>query len=159
MARDEPAIAIWETGNELSAPTAWTAAIAAFIRAADPNHLVMGTCHNMSGGSSAPFPKLTLAPYPGPARPQPNLIFRADGNYGIVAAHLDIADIDVVSDHFYPPDLQRFASGVAAAAAAGKGMYPNPNPAHRPEAPANSPELLTRHQPRPNPASTAARTP
>ena len=120
MARDEPAIAIWETGNELSAPTAWTAAIAAFIRAADPNHLVMGTCHNMSGGSSAPFPKLTLAPYPGPARPQPNLIFCEDGNYGIVAAHLDIADIDVVSDHFYPPDLQRFASGVAAAAAAGK---------------------------------------
>jgi len=40
-ARDEPAIAFWETGNELQAPANWTAAVAAFIKALDPNHLVM----------------------------------------------------------------------------------------------------------------------
>ena len=83
-ARDEPAIAVWETGNELEAPAEWVAHIAAFIKAADANHLVM------------------------------------DGNYGVVASHLAIAELDVVSDHFYPPDLARFAAGVAAAAAAGK---------------------------------------
>ena len=83
-ARDEPAIAAWETGNELTAPADWTARVAAFIKAADANHLVM------------------------------------DGNYGIDATHLAIAEIDIVSDHFYPPNLARFAAGVAAAAAAGK---------------------------------------
>jgi len=46
-ARDEPAIAFWETGNELRPPTSppsvasWTERIAAFIKAADGNHLVL----------------------------------------------------------------------------------------------------------------------
>ena len=41
-ARDEPAVAAWETGNELgSATTAWTCAIADYIKSLDPNHLVM----------------------------------------------------------------------------------------------------------------------
>lgn len=41
-ARDEPAIAFWETGNELSgAPPAWTERIAAFIKSVDANHLVL----------------------------------------------------------------------------------------------------------------------
>lgn len=31
-AREEPAIAMWETGNELSAPAAWTERIAAFVK-------------------------------------------------------------------------------------------------------------------------------
>jgi len=83
-ASDEPAIAAWETGNELLAPADWTARIAAFIKSLDANHLVM------------------------------------DGTYGIVADHLNIADVDVLSDHFYPPDLKRFAAGVQAVAAAGK---------------------------------------
>lgn len=83
-ARDEPAICAWETGNELTAPANWTARVAAFIKAADPNHLVM------------------------------------DGYYGIAADHLTIAEVDIVSDHFYPPNLARFASGVASAAAADK---------------------------------------
>lgn len=40
--RDEPAIALWETGNEMSgAPPAWTERIAAFIKSVDPNHLVL----------------------------------------------------------------------------------------------------------------------
>jgi mannan endo-1,4-beta-mannosidase len=41
-ARDEPAIAIWETGNELSGATAaWTEEIAAYIKSIDTNHLVL----------------------------------------------------------------------------------------------------------------------
>jgi len=38
---DDPTILAWETGNELSSPTAWTAAVAAHIRGVDPNHLIM----------------------------------------------------------------------------------------------------------------------
>ncbi len=38
---EDPAILAWETGNELDAPTAWTAEIAAFIKGLDPNHLVL----------------------------------------------------------------------------------------------------------------------
>lgn len=38
---DDPTILAWETGNELSSPAAWTAAVAAHIRSLDPNHLIM----------------------------------------------------------------------------------------------------------------------
>lgn len=38
---EDPAILAWETGNELDAPTEWTARIAARIKALDPDHLVM----------------------------------------------------------------------------------------------------------------------
>lgn len=39
---DEPAIAMWETGNEMwHAPAAWTEDIASFIKSLDRNHLVM----------------------------------------------------------------------------------------------------------------------
>ena len=84
---DEPAIAIWETGNELAPPADWTASLATFIKSVDANHLVM------------------------------------DGTYGIVPDHLSACgDCDVYSDHFYPPNLSRFSTGVAATAAA-KRVY------------------------------------
>jgi hypothetical protein len=38
---EDPAILAWETGNELYAPPAWTAQIAAALKDADPNHLVV----------------------------------------------------------------------------------------------------------------------
>lgn len=38
---DDKAILAWETGNELDAPTEWTAVVAAAIKDLDPNHLVM----------------------------------------------------------------------------------------------------------------------
>jgi hypothetical protein len=39
--RDDPAILGWETGNELDAPPEWTAAIAAYLKRLDANHLVI----------------------------------------------------------------------------------------------------------------------
>ena len=39
--RDDKAVLCWETGNELASPPAWTREIARFIKAEDPNHLVM----------------------------------------------------------------------------------------------------------------------
>jgi len=39
--RDDPAILGWETGNELDAPPAWTAEIAAYLKRLDSNHLVI----------------------------------------------------------------------------------------------------------------------
>lgn len=39
---DEPAIAMWETGNELEeAPASWTRWVADLIRSLDPNHLIL----------------------------------------------------------------------------------------------------------------------
>ena len=38
---DDPALLAWETGNELAAPTAWTARITALLKDLDPNHLVV----------------------------------------------------------------------------------------------------------------------
>ena len=40
-AADEPAIAMWETGNELQAPAAWVADIAAHIKSLAPRQLVL----------------------------------------------------------------------------------------------------------------------
>jgi mannan endo-1,4-beta-mannosidase len=39
--RDDKAILAWETGNELDAPPAWTAEVAAYLKQVDPNHLVI----------------------------------------------------------------------------------------------------------------------
>jgi hypothetical protein len=44
--RDDKAMLAWQFGNEMhSAPTAWLAEMAAFIKALDPNHLVSETRH------------------------------------------------------------------------------------------------------------------
>lgn len=43
--REDKAILCWETGNELSSPTAWTKEIAAFIHSLDRNHPVMDGYH------------------------------------------------------------------------------------------------------------------
>lgn len=42
--REDPTILGWETGNELRAPAAWTADIAAHLRARDPKHLIIDGC-------------------------------------------------------------------------------------------------------------------
>jgi len=51
--RDDPAILAWETGNELDAPTEWTADIAAFLKSLDPNHLVMDGRYGVDADSLA----------------------------------------------------------------------------------------------------------
>jgi hypothetical protein len=53
--RDEPAIAFWETGNELSGATAtWTERIAAFIKAQDANHLVLDGHYGVDASHATP---------------------------------------------------------------------------------------------------------
>ncbi len=86
-ALDEPAILAWETGNELLPPANWTAAVAAYIKALDPNHLVL------------------------------------DGTYGVNPEALTIAALDIVSDHFYPVDAGRLATGTRLAADGGKAYF------------------------------------
>lgn len=39
--KNDPTIMAWETGNEISPPTAWTEKIATFIKSIDSHHLVM----------------------------------------------------------------------------------------------------------------------
>jgi hypothetical protein len=51
--RDDPAILAWETGNELLAPDAWTARIAAKLKEIDPGHLVMDGRYGVSAASVA----------------------------------------------------------------------------------------------------------
>jgi mannan endo-1,4-beta-mannosidase len=53
--RDDRAILGWETGNELDAPQAWTAEIAAYLKELDPNHLVIDgrSLHGLSEDSLA----------------------------------------------------------------------------------------------------------
>lgn len=48
---EDKAILAWETGNELSAPEAWTDEIAAFIKSIDPNHLVMDGYYGVADSS------------------------------------------------------------------------------------------------------------
>jgi mannan endo-1,4-beta-mannosidase len=95
---DEPSIAIWETGNELSGPANWTDSISKFIKNIDENHLVM------------------------------------DGTYGIELDHLNLTDVDVYTDHFYPPSRSRLLKGLTMVHAANKvyslgefGWTANPN--------------------------------
>lgn len=59
-ATNEPAIAVWETGNELAAaPAAWTQDIASFIKSLDGNHLVMDGEMVGSGDMPAHFSQCT----------------------------------------------------------------------------------------------------
>ncbi|KAI2638107.1 glycoside hydrolase superfamily [Xylaria nigripes] len=46
-----------------------------------------------------------------------------DGTYGINATHLGIEEVDMFSDHFYPPDNQKLRDGLDAVAGAGKVYF------------------------------------
>ena len=46
--KDDMAILAWETGNELNAPSGWTAEIAAYIKSIDANHLVLDGKYGVS---------------------------------------------------------------------------------------------------------------
>ena len=91
-AADEPAIAMWETGNELMAPANWTASLARFIKRVAPRHLVLD-------GS-----------------------YWAQQSAAERAAHLAIAEVDAVTDHFYPPDAARLAATLGETAAVQKAF-------------------------------------
>lgn len=90
--RDDPTIAIWETGNEFGGymfregvpPAAFTKTIADYIKSLDANHLVM------------------------------------DGSDGINPNALSIPSVDIYSDHFYPPDLSLYQNDEDLVVGAGK---------------------------------------
>jgi len=92
--KDDPTIAIWETGNELGAydlkegapPNSWTQSIADYIKSIDSQHLVM------------------------------------DGSDGINSAALSIPSVDVYSDHLYPLSVNLLKSDVSKVTAAGKAI-------------------------------------
>lgn len=44
--KDDKAVLAWETGNELTSPSEWTAEMAAFIKSVDHHHLVMDGYHS-----------------------------------------------------------------------------------------------------------------
>ncbi|GAP86097.1 putative glycoside hydrolase family 5 protein [Rosellinia necatrix] len=46
-----------------------------------------------------------------------------DGTYGINKTHLDIEEVDVFSDHFYPVNIQKLQSGIDAVAGVGKVYF------------------------------------
>ncbi|KAI0428872.1 glycoside hydrolase superfamily [Xylaria sp. FL1042] len=46
-----------------------------------------------------------------------------DGTYGINKTHLDIDEVDVFSDHFYPPDNKKLQADINAVESAGKVYF------------------------------------
>src|SRR6266849_2777692 len=76
--KDDPTIMVWETGNELGAPSSWVQTISQYIKSIDPRHLVMD---GNDGYSDSP------------------LRFQQD---------LNINSIDIYTGHFYPPDVPLF---------------------------------------------------
>jgi alpha-galactosidase len=87
---NEPAIAIWETGNELKATAAWTEAVARAIKSIDTNHLVMDGSYWVELSAEERL------------------------------SHVAIAEVDVYTDHFYPASATRLAADLAAIEAGGK---------------------------------------
>ena len=99
--KNDPTILAWETGNEINPPPSWTTTIANYIKSIDGNHLVMdGTYINNTDPSSGTF----------------------------TASQLDIANVDIVSNHFYPT-YNQIAANDAAQAAGISPSFPNATPA------------------------------
>ena len=95
--RDEPAILAWELGNELRNPAAgkaatllaWTADVSAYIRQADPNHLIADGGEGFDDDASL---------YPGLSNTY--TVAGAEGcSYHRLA---DVAEVDMLSYHLYP---------------------------------------------------------
>ncbi|KAI1083203.1 glycoside hydrolase family 5 protein [Whalleya microplaca] len=92
---EDPAIFAFETGNELLGPV-WgdMDAPAAWVRG------VAAFVKGLAPG------KLVV-----------------DGTYGINRTHLGIEEVDIFSDHFYPPDTTKLRSDIEAVEAAGKAFF------------------------------------
>jgi len=98
--KNDPTIMAWETGNEITPPTTWTTTIANYIKSLDSNHLVVdGSYENNTDPANPTF----------------------------TAAQLSIANIDIVSNHFYPT-YNQIAANDAAQAAGISPAFPNANP-------------------------------
>ncbi|KAI1813124.1 glycoside hydrolase superfamily [Poronia punctata] len=92
---EDPTIFAYETGNELQGPIWGDKACPSTWTRTIAQHI------------------RSLAP--------DKLIF--DGTYGINTAHLDIEEIDVYSDHFYPLDVKRLRRGIEEVRNAGKVYF------------------------------------
>ena len=98
--KDDPTILAWETGNEINPPTSWTATIANYIKSIDGNHLVMdGSYINNTDPANGTF----------------------------TSDQLNIASVDIVSNHFYPT-YNRIAANDAGQAAGISPSLPNASP-------------------------------
>ncbi|KAI1356948.1 glycoside hydrolase superfamily [Xylaria sp. FL0043] len=92
---EDPTIFAYETGNELLGPV-W-------------------------GDMNCPADWLRdIASYVKSLAPQ-KLLF--DGTYGINKTHLEIDEVDVFSDHFYPPDNQKLQADIDTVNGAGKVYF------------------------------------
>lgn len=49
--KNDPAIMAWETGNEISPPSAWTSTISAYIKSVDTHHLVLDGHYGVDTGA------------------------------------------------------------------------------------------------------------
>lgn len=89
--KDDPTIMAWETGNELNNATGtwddnWTENIAAYIKSIAPNQLV-------SDGHTA----------------------EASSSNNLTVSQLQLPDVDMYTDHFYPPHVSTMQANTALA--------------------------------------------
>jgi hypothetical protein len=98
--KNDPTIMAWETGNEIDPPPTWTATIAQYIKSIDSNHLVIdGSYINNTDPANGTF----------------------------TSEQLNNADVDIISNHFYPT-YNQIALNDAAQAAGISPSFPNANP-------------------------------
>ncbi|BGP11592.1 hypothetical protein JCM10049v2_007502 [Rhodotorula toruloides] len=98
---DDPTILAWETGNELGGymnaemwpPSSWTSAIVSAIKAVDGNHLIIDGTNGIWNYTT-----------------------------GATPAGLNVAGIDIVSDHSYPRKTDILSKELGIASAAKKGF-------------------------------------
>ncbi|BGP03687.1 hypothetical protein NBRC10513v2_007421 [Rhodotorula toruloides] len=98
---DDPTILAWETGNELGGymnaemwpPASWTSAIVSAIKAVDGNHLIIDGTNGIWNYTT-----------------------------GATPAGLNVAGIDIVSDHSYPRKTDILSKELGIASAAKKGF-------------------------------------
>ncbi len=99
--KNDPTILAWETGNEIDPPPSWTTTIANYIKSIDSNHLVMdGSYVNNTDPINGTFTQ----------------------------DQLNIANVDIVSNHLYPT-YNLIAANDAAQAAGISPSLPNATPA------------------------------
>jgi hypothetical protein len=103
---DDPTILGWETGNEIGPPISWTATVSAFIKSIDPNHLVVDGTYGINDGN----------PYWGSA---PRAIPETCPNSH---SALCLPDVDIYSNHSYPPNTALMTNDADAVASVGKAF-------------------------------------
>jgi mannan endo-1,4-beta-mannosidase len=102
---EDPTILGWETGNEIFPPVSWTTTIASFVKGLDPNHLVIDGTYGINDGEGI-FGNNTVQVPP----------------TGVCGGDLALPQVDVYSDHFYPPNSTVVTGDADAVAGCGKAF-------------------------------------